>query len=420
MSNIYIALKKTRLLFFIATFLLFVVSAHAQNDDGGKVSTESTTTDSLSYDSLSGHELAPLDIPENRGLYILTPDKQMQLRIMGSIRYSMVFDNNINVPKSGMLTYFIPTGSNNKHFLNYYNGLTQTRFGFEILRQTKGGQVFARLETDFAGINGFRIRHAYGQYNRIIVGQTWSLFSQAVTTPATVDFEGPTASVAYRSPQLRYSFPKEIKGFRFATAFEYKIPELTIPDTLSITSYPLIPNVTFKMMKKWDKGYWQLSGLFPVHTGRVGKDTLVFKEGWGFVSSGYFDTWEKGRWYLQGVIGQGVASSITDLSGHGLDVITTPQGEGYSPLAYGGLIAYEQHWNPNIFTNIILAAVNIESLSYAPADSYNWGYTIRANTFWNIVEGMRLGSEVVWGQRMDKNGQTGDALRFNALFYYDF
>jgi hypothetical protein len=183
--------------------------------------------DTIHSDTTKIIEDAPLDIGQDRGLFILTPDQKMQLRILGSVRYLAVYDNvNFN-SKNLFNTFFIPTPATGDKIPNYYNGLSQTRLGFEITRRTEKGNVFIRLETDFAGANGFRIRHAYGQINRILVGQTWSLFSHINALPSTVDFAGPTGSLHARTPQIRYSALKLIGEtncfwFRiFATRSEY-------------------------------------------------------------------------------------------------------------------------------------------------------------------------------------------------------
>lgn len=42
------------------------------------------------------------------------------------------------------------------------------------------------------------------------------------------------------------------------------------------------------------------------------------------------------------------------------------------------------------------------------------------NTFWDITDGAKAGGEFIWGNRNDKDGVSGDVLRFNLLFYYDF
>ena len=180
--------------------ILWVHIAFSQEQDTSKTITSTNVpAEQFKADSLVQEEFSPLDIGKDRGLYILTTDGKMQLRILGSVRYSVLYDM-VEIPvKKTFNTYFIPTGDNNVIVPNYYNSLNETRFGFEITRILEAQNVFVRLETDFNGSQGqFRIRHAYGQIGNFLVGQTWSLFSNVSSSPTMVNLDGPTGSVTLR------------------------------------------------------------------------------------------------------------------------------------------------------------------------------------------------------------------------------
>jgi hypothetical protein len=59
-------------------------------------------------------------------------------------------------------------------------------------------------------------------------------------------------------------------------------------------------------------------------------------------------------------------------------------------------------------------------MSFTSDNMFHLGYAFTFNTFWNVVEGAKIGGELIWGQRVDKNITIGDASRINFLFYYDF
>ena len=117
------------------------------------------------------------------------------MRILGSIRMLVVYDNEDMSSKDGFDTFQIPVAGGRQP--NYFNGLDQTRLGFEITRRTSKSPVFARPETDFAGQFGFRIRHAYGQYQRFLLGQTWSLFSHRSATSRVSAARASPVSLTY-------------------------------------------------------------------------------------------------------------------------------------------------------------------------------------------------------------------------------
>ena len=63
-------------------------------------------------------------------------------------------------------------------------------------------------EGDFFGqSNAFRLRHAYGEVGSLLVGQTWTTFTDVAAAPATLDFEGSVSSVNRRQAQARWTQP---------------------------------------------------------------------------------------------------------------------------------------------------------------------------------------------------------------------
>ena len=378
------------------------------------------TADTNQSDTTKITEDAPLDIANNRGLFIITPDGKLQLRILGSVRYLVVYDELNLGSKNDFNTYQITTGDLNTPLPNYFNGLGQTRIGFEVTRKTNKGDVFIRLESDFAGSNGYRIRHAYGQYKNFILGQTWSLFSHINALPATVDFAGPTGAVITRTPQIRYSIPALFKGFNLAIGLEYLIPNLSIPDSLVSETYQLMPDVTLRLDKVFSWGSVQFSGILPVLSGRNSENKLLVRVGWGISASAVVNSWKKGSWYFQGAVGRAITGYFNDLSNNGLDLQISSEGSIYLPLSYGLYGTYEHRWKEFLYSNFTYGWVQIEKYNFTQDNTYHKGHTVRANTFWDITDGAKIGVEAIWGNRVDKNNQKGNAVRINLLAYYDF
>jgi len=412
---------------WISAFLIvlliqvFPLAAIAQQDDPNQKTIMGVqAVDTLRQDTTKVVEVAALDIAQSRGLFIVTPDKKMQMRILGSVRYLVVFDQ-MNLPsKNGFNTYEIPTGDLNVAIPNYYNGLDQTRLGFEVTRKTDKGDVFIRLETDFAGTNGFRIRHAYGQFNKFLFGQTWSLFSHVNASSAMVDFAGPTGSVVTRNPQIRFTQNNLLNGHDLSVGMEYIIPNLAIPDSTGAKTYQLIPALSVRLDKVFSWGSYQVSGIIPTVSGRDREGNLVLKPGWGISSSVVINSWKQGKWYIQGVLGREITRFFTDLSSNGLDIMISPERSIYAPLAYGYYATYEHRWKQNLYSNFTYGLVHLEKYAFTEENAFLKGVTLRANTFWDIAEGARVGAEGIWGKRIDKSKVDGNALRLNLLFYYDF
>lgn len=84
----------------------------------------------------------------------------------------------------------------------------QSRIG---VRATSPEGVMVNIEGDFRGGGSsggeIRLRHAYGSYNGILAGQTWSNFTSFVGNTSTLDFDSLPGLAGYQSrvAQLRYT-----------------------------------------------------------------------------------------------------------------------------------------------------------------------------------------------------------------------
>ncbi|NMM48289.1 DcaP family trimeric outer membrane transporter [Marinigracilibium pacificum] len=412
-------INRVIILCLIFLFTTTVIQAQNNRNNAIKVVTLNTS-DTIIVDTTRMFEDAPLDISQDRGLFIVSPDRKMQLRILGSIRYHIVMDQVNLISENSFNTHEIPTGDDNNPIFNYSNQLSQTRLGFEVTRRTDLGDVFIRLETDFAGPDGFRIRHAYGEIKGLLLGQTWSLFSHVTSVPATVDFAGPTSSINIRTPQIRYTFRNLSNGWNLALGLEYLVPNLNFPDSINAEIFQLTPDLSARLNKTFKWGEIQVSGLLPILSGRNVFGDLKVKTGYGAAASIVVNSWVGGKWYLQSVVGRGISRYFNDLDNNVLDVLVDINNNLALPLNYGINGSYEHAWNKNWTTSFTYGILQVERYTITPPSWYFKGQTFRSNTFWSISEGAKLGIEVIYGTREDKNNETGDAFRGNILMFYDF
>src|SRR5690554_7320640 len=83
----------------------------------------------------------------------------------------------------------------------------ESRLGFTTETLVGGHVLKTNVEGDFYGGGGgqFRLRHAYGEWNGFLAGQTWSNFGNVLSLFPTVDFNGPLGQGGGRQAQLRYT-----------------------------------------------------------------------------------------------------------------------------------------------------------------------------------------------------------------------
>ena len=72
-----------------------------------------------------------------------------------------------------------------------------------------------------------RLRHAFLQTNRFVVGQTWSTFSDRAAEPIGIDFEGLNAISQFRQPLIRWTPGGTGSRYQWALALENPAPDLT-------------------------------------------------------------------------------------------------------------------------------------------------------------------------------------------------
>ena len=102
-----------------------------------------------------------------------------------------------------------------------------SRANLDVRAHTPIGPLRTFLESDFAGSGRtMRLRHAFIQSDRWLIGQTWSTFSDPETEPIGIDFEGLNAISLFRQPLLRYT--RALTGHLNASlALENPSPDLT-------------------------------------------------------------------------------------------------------------------------------------------------------------------------------------------------
>lgn len=118
----------------------------------------------------------------------------------GYVRANFAYDIDEEVADDSASGAF-PTGSDVDGHFNA--SAQQSRVG---IKATNSEGVMINVEGDFFG-GDFRLRHAYGTYQGILAGQTWSNFNSFVGVTPSVDFSGAAglAGLQGRATQMRYT-----------------------------------------------------------------------------------------------------------------------------------------------------------------------------------------------------------------------
>ena len=158
-----------------------------------------------------------------------------------------------------------------------------------------------------AGQTTFRLRHAYGEWEQILAGQTNSLFMDGDVFPNVIDYWGPNGMVFLRDPQIRWT-PYKTETASFAVAIERpgndidpgNIRLIDEYSNASLQSQEKVPDLTshFRLDGGW--GHFQIAAILR----RVGYEyqtvagqgawTTGHETGWGVNLSGAIKTCRQG------------------------------------------------------------------------------------------------------------------------------
>jgi len=289
---------------------------------------------------------------------------------------------------------------------------TPSRFNFDLRTPTGVGYMRAFIEGDFAGSgNTLRLRHAYGQWRRLIFGQTWSTFADPEADPAGIDFEGLNAVVLFRQPQIRWSVPLG-ERVRLAVALEDPKPELTDADGVN-----QVPDFVARV--RWEPrvgGHVQLSGLLRQLRGEPANqdNQIAAAGGYGVNLSGRLPSpYQKQRDHIlfQQNAGRGIGRYITDLRTLGGQdgVFDEAANELRALDVFSGYVGYEHWWSAQFRSTITFGFVGVSNLDIQPDNALHRTRRSSLNFMWSPIPRLDLVSEFLWGRRINKNGQSGTA-----------
>ena len=291
---------------------------------------------------------------------------------------------------------------------------TPSRFNFDLRTPTGVGYMRAFIEGDFAGANNtLRLRHAYGQWRRVIFGQTWSTFSDPEAEPDGIDFEGLNAIVLFRQAQIRWSLPLG-ERFRMGVALEDPNPDLT-----GATGVNQVPD--FVVRVRWEPrfgGHLQVSGITRQLRGAPADQAndIVGASGYGLNISGRlpFPYWSKRDQILfQHNSGRGLGRYIADLSSFGgQDGVYDPNAQELRLLnVVSGYVGYEHWWAQQFRSSISFGIVGVTNLDIQPDDALHLTRRSTVNLMWSPISRLDLVTEFLWGRRKNKDGREGSAAQ---------
>ena len=316
----------------------------------------------------------------------------------------------------------------------------QSKFGVQgtLPVENFADPITFKFEFDFFGVGvdagqtTIRLRHFYGEWGQVLAGQTNSLFMDGDVFPNTIDYWGPAGMVFYRNVQIRWT-PYKTADSHFAIAIERpgndvdagQVRQLDPELGANIRNDEKLPDFTAQFNTKGTWGHVQLAGIVR----RVGFDSVGTiagepkgaEMGWGLNLSGHLNFFERDKLLGQVVYGHGIASYMndggTDLAPGGTSRVDIhPEAV---PLL-GVLLYYDHYWNDNWSSSIGYSFTQVDNTSLQDAFAFHQGDYASVNLLYTPIKSLMVGGELLWGQRTNNDGQSGNDIRFQFSVKYSF
>ncbi|HEV8121909.1 MAG TPA: DcaP family trimeric outer membrane transporter [Candidatus Polarisedimenticolia bacterium] len=310
-----------------------------------------------------------------------------------------------------------------------------SRFNFEMRTPAGDSQMRAFIEGDFFGTDGngnrtaFRLRHAYAQFKGMVVGQTWSTFSDPAANHQDLDFEGINGENLIRQPQFRYNW---VFSDRWSFAAAAETPQVSLTGGQGVN---VIPDLVARSIWKF-KEVGHLQGAAVVRQIR-GESELFPGEtevawAWGASLSGvvpfrYFHLLD--RFIFQLNVGEGNARYINDLNSlDGQDAVFNPVTGKLEVLpAKGFYLDYEHQWKEwartqamKLRSSFIWSFVDVNNLSFQAPDAYHQTNRYSVNVVFSPIDRIDIGVEYIYGTRENKDGNSGSSDQFQMVGIFRF
>jgi len=366
---------------------------------------------------------------------IRIPGTDAAFKFGGRIRTAAVITLDSLGSDDRFLTNSIPVEPNDPSFATGERttfSANTSRLNFDLRTAPGRSEMRCFIEGDFYGGENktlFRLRHAFAQYKGLLVGQTWSTFSDPAANHQDLDFEGINGENLIRQAQFRYTWQVK-KDLSVAAAVETPAVSLTGGEGVDLS-----PDLVGRAIWSF-KEIGHLQGAIALREIRGEPDAnpgnVTSVPGWGASISGvvpfhYFDLTD--RFIFQFNFGDGNARYINDLQSlGGQDGVFDPNtGDLHALPTVGYYFDYEHQWkewaaarNMKLRSSLIWSFVSVNNFDFQPDDAYRTTNRYSVNFVFSPTDHIDAGVEYVYGTRQNKDGHqaSADQVQFVGIFRF--
>ncbi|MGI9473097.1 MAG: DcaP family trimeric outer membrane transporter [Rubripirellula sp.] len=339
--------------------------------------------------------------------------RNVAMKVGGYVKADFIYDADPIDSTDSFDTTTIPVNAEPRTNSRFH--ARQTRLSFDTRWRASDDIVRVFVEGDFfSEDNSFRLRHAYGEYGALLVGKTWTTFTDVAAAPATLDFEGSVSSINRRQAQARYSFAIIGDSLTGAvsvedTRFIIEVPETIIGESRS-------PSPDFVARLRWTLDWAQFQGAYLYR--EVGfqpiRSKVITKSAGGFNFTGAMLLTDKTKAYSQILFGEGIGSYrlLPDAAP------TSPSSAGLLGL-FGWMIGVTHDWNDLLSSNFTYAQNSLDTVAFQDANDVEKTTYMAVNLLAQPLDRVTVGIEYLYGTREDVDNESASANRVQAAFIFE-
>jgi hypothetical protein len=367
----------------------------------------------------------PLDIPDDRGVFIYSKDQNRMLRIYGSIRNLAVYDNRQNFHAYDLNMPQVPVGDADFKDWNQDWTIKASKLGFQV-----GVRDFMSMtgEFDWKGENGddLRIRHMYIRTKHWLVGAHWNALNTIPFMPLSVDSHSTGAHMGLRPVQIKYLGGGGNWFYQASAA--YFQPKFDEPDQVDGSSSNLLPNLigNVSYVRPWGEtrfGAMLISNKVKYIDGN-GSTGASSDTGLALMAAIKVAVNQNNTIKAHITRSDGNSQFIADFGFGNYDMTFNPNtGEFQNNKGWGAQAGLEHKWTPTLTTAIGGGYLSLDPKRFQAGDFFDHGYKALVNLFYRPggwLKGFTMAGELEFAGQTTLDGSDGNTIRASVLMYYDF
>ncbi len=350
------------------------------------------------------------------------------LKIGGYAKTDFMYTQYGNGASTGGRDYHIPSlipvGVDDAYSYTDFH-VKESRINLEVAKMINEKKLRAFVEMDFNGSlagnevvsNSYnpRLRHFFLEYDKLLVGQTWSTF-MIVIVPEELDFLGaPEGLVFIRQPQIRLT----LGNFQVAVENPYVTYYTYQSDESLKSDASLIPEIVLRYNLNFDAGNLSAAviGRQLSYSADVSNDKGAV--GFGMTVGGKIKAGSKDDIRFVGTAGSGlgryqavnfVNSSVIDEAGKLKPI-----------MAFNGYLAYLHYWTDKLCSSFSFSYFQASFDEDITASSINKeAWSVSGNLLYSPVPKLMFGVEPIYAIRKTIDGTDGDMFRLQASAKWAF